>query len=176
MIVLNGDLINQVFPAYDKKSGKPALNCIHIKDVDNQRVYVATDGHILFKVWENIPDESEKLKNPINLIIQKKLKLNKQINPYFSLELISYRGILTGGLDIASCEISDFDYPDVDRVIPKERKILDKWIPFDIDYLKKVRDFLNERLCLPAPFAEDITAPAIWEKENGLACLMPCRL
>lgn len=178
MIVLNGDLINQVFPACNPKRGLNIFNCIHIEDIEDKRIYVATNGHLLLKVWENIPFESEKLTTPLNITIKKKLKF-KSIYSQFSLNIISEseKGLLMGNIETVSCDVYELpDYPDFERVIPKERTYLNKWIPFDVDYLKKVKDFLELPRCLPEPYSTDITAPAVWEKENGLACLMPCRL
>lgn len=183
MIYLDANILNKMLPATSKDKNRPHLQGINIKDENGQRIYTATNGHLLLREFVGIAEGDEGLKNEIVLHFNKKIKTKSNELMSFDLE----KSHLFGIKDDLLVEVST-NYPDTDRIIEdtNSNKQNNIWIPFKPCYLDILCQFfetwaLDEPLTDPEPLVAK-TRACRWEKRDykgnifKLALLMPVRI
>lgn len=168
--VLDVEAIDSVLPAvYKKDYDRPYLTGVHIKDVDDKRIYTATNGHFLFQVTTVRPSYDEKMDKDYIIVFSKPLGKYRHKVDFEPISETS--GLIEGDIEV---KLVNKDYPDVSRVIPKRTtpKARD-FALFDPDYLKKVRQFLGRHWWIPQ--MENNHSAAVWYDDNKIAVLMPMR-
>lgn len=168
--VLDVEAINSVLPAVSKENyNREYLNGVHIEDVDDKRIYTATNGHFLFQVTTERPSYDEKMDKEYIIVFSKPLdkhKLTVDFEPVSDIAALIDE-------DIAVRLVNNC-YPDVSKVIPKRTTpIARDFALFDPDYLKKVRKFLGRNLWIPQ--MNNPLSAAVWYDDNKIAVLMPMK-
>lgn len=168
--VLDVEAINSVLPAVSKENYDRAyLNGVHIEDVDDKRIYTATNGHFLFQVTTERPSYDEKMDKDYIIVFSKPLdkhKLTVDFEPVSDIAALIDENI--------AVKLVNQCYPDVSKVIPKRTTpIARDYAVFNPDYLKKVNKFLNTKGWIPQ--MENNNSAAVWFDENKTAVLMPMR-
>lgn len=168
--VLDAQAINAVLPAVCKGDGfRPYLTGVHIEDVDDKRIYTATNGHILFQIVTERKSYDEKLDKDYIVIFDKKFDKRVRFVEFEPTSEIS--GTIDEDIEV---KLVNMNYPDVSRVIPKRKTpIARDYALFDSNYLKKVNKFLNTTGWIPQ--MENNYSPAVWYDDNKIAVLMPMR-
>lgn len=168
--ILDAQAINAVLPAvYKEDYDRPYLNGVHIEDVDDKRIYTATNGHILFQIVTERRPYDEKLDKDYIVVFDKKFDKRVQFVEFEPTSEIS--GTIDGDTTV---RIVDMKYPNVSRVIPRltTPKARD-FALFEPDYLKKVRQFLGRHWWIPQ--MDNPSSAAVWFDDNKTAVLMPMR-
>lgn len=168
--VLDVEAINSVLPAVSKENYDRAyLNGVHIEDVDDKRIYTATNGHFLFQVTTERPSYDEKMDKDYIIVFSKPLdkhKLTVDFEPVSDIAALIDENI--------AVKLVNQCYPDVSKVIPKRTTpIARDYALFNPDYLKKVNKFLNTKGRIPQ--MENNNSAAAWYDDNKIAVLMPMR-
>lgn len=168
--VLDVEAINSVLPAVSKENYDRAyLNGVHIEDVDDKRIYTATNGHFLFQVTTERPSYDEKMDKDYIIVFSKPLdkhRLTVDFEPVSDIAALIDENI--------AVKLVNQCYPDVSKVIPKRTTpIARDYALFNPDYLKKVNNFLNTKGRVPQ--MENNNSAAVWFDENKTAVLMPMR-
>lgn len=167
MIILNLEILNNVIPATSNDDTRYYLKGVYIEDKDGIRHYTACDGHILFTQSEEI--EGDALPRSIILGVTKPIK-----DRLYKAELVlvdDTTAVLKTSPKTA-CDLVDAEYPDYRRIIPTDREVAKQYAQFDPDFMKKLFKFIPEAKTL-APYMENRKSPALWEKDNKLAVIMP---
>ena len=168
--VLDVEAINSVLPAVSKENyDRPYLKGVHIEDVDDKRIYTATNGHFLFQVTTKRPSYDEKMDKEYIIVFSKPLdkhKLKVDFEPVSDIAALIDENI--------AVKLVNQCYPDVSKVIPKRTTpIARDYALFNPDYLKKVNKFLNTTGRIPQ--MENNNSAAAWYDDNKIAVLMPMR-
>lgn len=168
--VLDVEAINSVLPAVSKENYDRAyLNGVHIEDVDDKRIYTATNGHFLFQVTTERPSYDEKMDKEYIIVFSKPLdkhKITVDFEPVSDIAALIDEDI--------AVKLVNQCYPDVSKVIPKRTTpIARDFALFDPDYLKKVNKFLNIKGWIPQ--MENKYSAAVWFDDNKIAVLMPMK-
>lgn len=168
--VLDVEAINSVLPAVSKENyDREYLNGVHIEDVDDKRIYTATNGHFLFQVTTERPSYDEKMDKEYIIVFSKPLdkhKLKVDFEPVSDIVALIDENI--------AVKLVNQCYPDVSKVIPKRTTpIARDYAVFNPDHLKKVNKFLNTKGRIPQ--MENNNSAAAWYDDNKIAVLMPIR-
>lgn len=168
--VLDVEAINSVLPAvYKEDDNTPSLTGVHIKDVDDKRIYTATNGHFLFQVTTERPSYDEKMDKDYIIVFSKPLDKHRYKVDFEPISDIS--ALIDEDIGV---RLVNQNYPDVSRVIPKRTTpIARDYALFNPDYLKKVNKFLNTKGWVPQ--MENKHSAAVWYDDNKIAVLMPMR-
>lgn len=171
-IILNCEAINAVLPAVSKDRERVHLQGVHIEDKDDNRIYTACDGAILLMVKTPLDADDERLDKDYVLRIDK--PFGKKIFKAIFIVVDEKTAVLKSNIEIKAAEILDATYPDVSRVIPADdTQAAKEYAAFDPDRMKKVNTFIGGKYYKPQ--MQDANSPALWEKENRIAILMPMR-
>lgn len=168
--VLDVEAINSVLPAvYKKDNIRPYLTGVHIEDVDDKRIYTASNGHLLFQVTTVRPSYDEKMDKDYIIVFSKPLGKYRHKVDFEPISETS--GLIEGDIEV---KLVNMTYPDVSKVIPKitTPKARD-FALFEPDYLKKVRQFLGRHWWIPQ--MDNPFSAAVWFDDNKTAVLMPMR-
>lgn len=168
--VLDVEAINSVLPAVSKENyDREYLNGVHVEDVDDKRIYTATNGHFLFQVTTERPSYDEKMDKEYIIVFSKPLdkhKITVDFEPVSDIAALIDENI--------AVKLVNQCYPDVSKVISKRTTpIARDYAVFNPDYLKKVNKFLNTEGRIPQ--MENNNSAAVWFDENKTAVLMPMR-
>lgn len=168
--ILDAQAINAVLPAVNKEDDfRVYLEGVHIEDVDDQRIYTATNGHILFQIATERRPYDEKMDKDYIVVFDKKFDKRVQFVEFEPTSEIS--GTIN---EDTTVRIVDMKYPNVSRVIPRlTTPKAREFALFDPDYLKKVRQFLGKHWWIPQ--MEKPSSAAVWFDNNKIAVLMPMR-
>lgn len=176
MIKLNLTVMNKLVNGVSKEPQRYWLNGIHVYDKDGGRYYEATDGHICFRAVTPIEDDALggdyiiKMQSPI------KSKLS-------TCELV----IADSDTAVIKCDVKqafdiiDGNYPDIDRIMPKNREFAKEYTAFAPAYLEKLEKCYGGMEVLSMrPIQESSSSCACWEWEDNdvkyTAILMPLRI
>lgn len=173
MYKLNLTIINKIVCAVSKEPSRYYLNGIHVYDKDGFRYYEATNGHICFRVRDSIEEDAL----PAAYVIGIKSPIKTKIK-YGELVLADKDTAVIKADTKCAFDIIDCTYPDIERIMPKNREFASEYTMFNPDYLEKLTiafgriDILQRR-----PIQEDRKSPALWEWEDDnsqySALLMP---
>lgn len=168
--VLDVEAINSVLPAvYKRDYDRPYLTGVHIKDVDDKRIYTATNGHLLFQVTSERPSYDEKMDKDYIIVFSEPLSKHRC---KVDFEPISDTSALID--EDIEVNLVNLNYPDVSKVIPKRTTpIARDYALFDPNYLKKVNRFLKTNGWIPQ--MENKYSAAVWYDDNKIAVLMPMK-
>lgn len=176
MILLNMNVMNKVVLGVSKEPTRYYLNGIHVYDKDGFRYYEATDGHICFRAIDQI--EGDALEG--DYII--KMKSAVKSKPKYAELVIADKDTAVIKADTKNAfDIIDAEYPEIDRIMPKNREFAKEYTMFQPDYLEKLmKAYGSMKILSETPIMEDCKAPAMWEWEDDYvqytALLMPLRL
>ena len=180
MYILNAEIINKLLPACYKGDERPFINGVLIRDINDEREYIATNGHLLLKYTVKLDGEEEKLEKPVLLRLPCKLKYSKK-NPFVNFYIKGDEGHIYGEKDNILLNLC-FELPEnLDRVIDStaDYKEANTWKPCKPQYLQIICDFF-EIYALYAPKVspwDDGDFKAIrWDLNNKMALLMPARI
>ena len=176
MYKLNMKILNKMVNGVSTDSVKYYLNGIHVYDKDGKRYYEATDGHVLFRAITYFDGDTL----PQDYIIQMQKELKSKITECELVIADSTTAVIKADVKQAF-DIIDGSFPEVERVIPKDRELAKEYTAFAIDILKKLEKFYGDsKIISTIPYMADKTAPALWEwTENGVdytAGAMPMRV
>lgn len=193
MIYIDGNIINDLLPARGDKN-RPFIRGVHIQDVNDKRIYTATNGHILLRQYTSKPQDEGIKDGGILLNIPCKLKTRK--NEMMTLE---FKGIIGneqvhifGTKENIIFDFEDNPYPpNAEKIVSEALKntVEGKWIPFAPRYLVMICDFFKT-LALESPLlkeGEEYHAAGVWIRKEfnpvkneleieKLALLMPVRI
>ncbi len=176
MYELNLTAINKIVYGASKEPTRYYLNGIHVYDKDGFRYYEATDGHVCFRAKDSI--EGDTLPNEYIIKILSPIKSKPK---YAEFVFADKDTALIKADNKCAFDIIDADYPDVDRIIPKNREFAKEYTMFQPDYLEKLmKAYGSMKILSETPIMEDCKAPAMWEWEDDnvqyTALLMPLRV
>ena len=176
-LILNFKNIVEVAPAASREDTRPWLQYVHIEDDKNTRTrsYVATDGHILFRIEDPIPEDEDILSEPLNIFVKdKKISFKRNQPSLYMAEML--QGAVRIGNELFT--LGQDNYPDWKRIIPSEQVKASSYIGFKADNLKKTAAFFGnkEGIIQMIPYQKDENDPAMWIEGNRLALLMPVKL
>lgn len=198
-IVFDGKIINELLNAVSNEEGRPYLRGVHIYDEGNDRIYEATNGHILLReVTARLGaplseiDSETKSGQEGGIVIrpEKKFRTTK-INSCVCLAGTNFEHKKDS---ISSATFSDNrgevmaqiwkEYVPTERIIEDSKQYaetVDYWAPIQPRYAQIVQDFFNLWIALPAPTQNKIAGEfvknnaLVWEVNNKLALVMPVR-
>ncbi len=130
-IVLNAVILKKMQPVCRTK-GRGIISGISIEDTHEGRYYVATSGTLLV-VYKDEQAKGEKLKNPITLRLENKIKEEKLS---FSLRVVDgMQAVLINKIEIVGAELLEGKFPDWRAFIPKKIEKAEKYVfvsPMDL--------------------------------------------
>lgn len=170
-IALNVKLINEVVVATTDK--RMNLDCVHVEDdkVAGKRLYVATNGHILFCVKDEIPVDDGLPESGLDIKLTKKLNVAKwqQLVPF------DFDGKRLIHDELMLIHDKDCNYPKWKEVVPKSGEPAKSFTMFDWRYLKLLETFMGGKLTM-RPHTVDETSPHVYESKDRFALIMPYRI
>lgn len=170
----NYEYIRAVAPAVSKEEARYYLNGVYIYDDEDGRHYVATDGHVLFHILDEHPT-GEKLSE--GMIIKSKFKNFKGSDFLNFATVIDNKTVVFGsGEDLEIGSIVDGTFPNFWAVIPKKRKMAEKFIAYNPKYLQKVVEFVEAVFVPEVNLKDEQNSPSVWVRNGRTAVLMPMRV
>ena len=176
MILLNMNVMNKVVLGVSKDPVRYYLNGIHVYDKDGFRYYEATDGHICFRAIDQI--EGDALEGDYIIKMQSAVKSK----PKYAKLVIADKDTAVIKADTKNAfDVIDGNYPDIDRIYPKNREFAKFYVAFQPEYMEKLKKVYGDiKILCKIPFMEDSRSSALWEWENDdtkySAILMPLGL
>lgn len=186
-ILLETEILNELLPATSKDKNRPNLQGIYIRDIDDTREYIASNGHILLfykgeKHGGTIPPSGILLKLPHKLKpMIRSLRYTDILTVEFEGEKAHCYHDNTTPKEDFTCEV-EFSYYDglleaINRTTENAEKSV--WLPFQPRYLEMICDFFHV-MGLHDPkvdiYGYEKTSPARWDYDNKIAILMPVRI
>ena len=170
--------MNKVVLGVSKDPARYYLNGIHVYDKDGFRYYEAADGHICFRARAIDQIEGDALECDYIIKMQSVVKSQPK---YAELVIADKDTAVIKADNKCAFDIIDADYPDVDRIIPKNREFAKEYTMFQPDYLEKLmKAYGSMKILSETPIMKDCKAPAMWEWEDDnvqyTALLMPLRV
>lgn len=168
------DAFNAVQPAVSNEQTRFYLQGVHIEDEGDQRIYVATNGHIMLIVKTAI--EGERLPEPITI------KTPKQVpgrSNFCEMTIVDAETVvLKTDKGKTALDIIDNAFPDWRKVVPSESTPHAKfYVAFKPEYMEKMDDFI-ENAHMRIPRCEDDRSAARWQytdnEQTRIGILMPC--
>ena len=203
-LYFHGKVINMLMKAVSKEDERAYLKGVHIYDEGENRIYEATDGHILLRQVEVKPMGDSLSKYGLEegqeggLVIKPETKLKFEKDELMKFACLDFQNFRSGYLNsIKGSYKVEFwkNFIPTTQMIEKgkEKAVwIDYWAPIQPKYLQIILDFMADagwsRLALPAPkqrkdFRSDLGQtlahnPLFWESESGryLAMVMGCRI
>lgn len=170
----NYEYIRAVAPAVSKEEARYYLNGVYIYDDEDGRHYVATDGHVLFHILDENP-AGEKLSE--GMIIKSKFKNFKGSDLLNFATVIDNKTVVFGsGEDLEIGSIVDGTFPNFWAVIPEKRKMAEKFIAYNPNYLQKVVAFMGSVFIPEVDPKSEQNSPSVWVRNGRMAVLMPMRV
>lgn len=172
---ININAFNAVQPAASTEQIRYNLNGVHIEDEGDQRIYVATNGHIMMIVKMAI--EGERLPEPITI------KTPKQVPAKFckNVEMTIVDAetvVIKTDKGKTALDIIDGAFPEWRKVVPSSSTPhANFYIAFKPEYMEKMDDFI-ENAHMQIPRCEDDRSAARWQytdnEQTRIGILMPC--
>lgn len=175
-MIIDINAFNAVQPAVSKDITRPHLMGVHIEDKDNKRIYVATNGHFLFMVETERPDDS--LPNGQITIVSPK-QIPAKISQAELLTVDNETVVIKTDKGKTALDICDGEFPEWRKVVPSETTPhATKYMKFNPDYMSTLSKFIDSCHTI-TPRAGDWNEPAMWIKTDNeqkrIAVLMPMR-
>lgn len=174
MTQLDINALNALRPFCGKDNNRYYMQGVHIFDRDNERIYEATNGHYLARIYTEKPDDSN-----VDLI----LKFSKRIKGTLST-LDGNNNILTDKDLIKTDSWNGCEWSvDCDRILNEftNAKPAYKYINFNPHYLATICDFFGDDWYhIQPPVCNEFKdpSPCFWQSRDKtrIAALMPIRL